>query len=357
MSCVTAVRYSVRLNGVPLESFQPTRGVCEGDPLSPYLFLFVADALSTALQQEIQGNALQELKISRHAPGISHLMFADDALLFFKADVSQARLIKNVLNRFERGTGQQLSPAKCSLLARESLDDQRKVGIREVLGVDRAEFEAKYLGLPTPEGRQKKDRFQPLRERFGKWMALWTEKHLATTAKEVLIKVVAQAIPTYTMSIFHLTGSLCEELAQGVRRYWWGAHEGVCKTHWIAWEKITRCKGRGGLGFRDFQVFNQALPAKQAWRLIEFPGSLCVRLLKAKYFPIGDILDTAFPSQVSPTWKAIAHGLELLKKGTVWRIARTGQKLKSGGINGSRGAGPLNPREVVDCADLNGFPS
>lgn len=172
MSCVTTVRYSLRLNGVPLESFQPTRGVCQGDPLSPYLFLFVADALSTALQQEIHGNALQELKISRHAPDISHLMFADDALLFFKADVLQAGLIKNVLNRFERGTGQQLSPAKCSLLARESLDDQRKVGIREVLGVDRAEFEAKYLGLPTPEGRQKKDRFQPLRERFGKWMAL-----------------------------------------------------------------------------------------------------------------------------------------------------------------------------------------
>ena len=94
------------------------------------------------------------------------------------------------------------------------------------------------------------------------------------------------------------------------------------KTHWIAWEKFTRCKGRGGLGFRDLKTFNQALLAKQAWRLIEFPDSLCAKLLKAKYFPNGDLLDTAFPTQVSPTWRAIMHGLELLKKGAIWRVGR-----------------------------------
>jgi len=116
------------------------------------------------------------------------------------------------------------------------------------------------------------------------------------------------------MSIFHLSASFCVELARGVRRYWWGDDTDSRRTHWIAWEKFTRCKGRGGLGFCDFQVFNQALLAKQAWRLIEFPDSLCAKLMKAKYFPNGDLLYTAFPSQTSPTWKAIMHGLELLKK-------------------------------------------
>ena len=98
------------------------------------------------------------------------------------------------------------------------------------------------------------------------------------------------------------------------------------RTHWIAWERFTRCKSRGGLGFRDFQVFNQALLAKQAWRLIEYPESLCAKLMKAKYFPNGDLLDTAFPSQ-SPTWKAIMHGLDLLKIGVIWRVA-DGTKIK-----------------------------
>ena len=111
MSCVTTVRYSVCLNGVPLESFQPSRGLRQGDPLSLYLFLFVADALSYALQKDVQDNIIEELKISRHAPGISHLLFADDALLFFRANAEKSSRIRNLISIFEKGTGQKLSPA------------------------------------------------------------------------------------------------------------------------------------------------------------------------------------------------------------------------------------------------------
>jgi hypothetical protein len=125
----------------------------------------------------------------------------------------QAGHIKNILNQFERGTGQLLSPAKCSVLTRESLDENRKEEIRKILGVERVEFEAKYLGLPTPDGRQKKDCFQPLRERLGKQMAAWSEKHLSAAAKEVLIKAVAQAIPTYTMSIGMAAGRVSAGMA------------------------------------------------------------------------------------------------------------------------------------------------
>jgi hypothetical protein len=83
-------------------------------------------------------------------------------------------------------------------------------------------------------------------------------------------------------------------------------------------------KGLGGVGFRDLCLFNQALLARQAWRLIQFPDSLCVRLLKAKYFQRGELIDMVFPKDASPTWRAIEHGLELLKKGSgtkvqIWR--------------------------------------
>ena len=109
----------------------------------------------------------------------------------------------------------------------------------------------------------------------------------------MLIKAIAQAVPTYIISVFQMTKGFCEELARGVRNYWWGAGDGIRKTHWIAWDKFTRSKARRGLG--DFQIFNQALLAKQAWRLLAFPESLCARLMKAIYFPNGDLLDTAFP--------------------------------------------------------------
>jgi len=97
----------------------------------------------------------------------------------------------------------------------------------------------------------------------------------------------------------------------------------------------TRSKDRGGLGFRDMKMFNQALLARQAWRLVAFTDSLCARLLKARYYPNGDLLDTAFPSVVSPTWKAIIFGLELLKKGAIWRELGTARVLKYGGMLGS----------------------
>ena len=75
MTCVSSVRYSVRFNGVLSKPFQPTRGLRQGDPLSPYLFLFVADALSIILQKEAELGRVEELRISRNAPGISHLLF------------------------------------------------------------------------------------------------------------------------------------------------------------------------------------------------------------------------------------------------------------------------------------------
>ena len=86
-------------------------------------------------------------------------------------------------------------------------------------------------------------------------------------------------------------------------------------------------KEKGGMGFRDLRLFNQALLAKQAWRLIQFPDSLCARLLKAKYYPHGNLADTAFIQNASPCWQGICHGLDLLKKGIVWRIG-VGDKVR-----------------------------
>jgi hypothetical protein len=88
----------------------------------------------------------------------------------------------------------------------------------------------------------------------------------------------------------------------------------------MAWEKFLLPKGLGGMGFHDLRLFNQALLARQAWRLLQFPDSLCSRLLKAKYFQQGELIDMIFPAGVSPTWRAIEYGLQLLKQGIIWRI-------------------------------------
>ena len=95
----------------------------------------------------------------------------------------------------------------------------------------------------------------------------------------------------------------------------------------MAWDHIIRPKAMGGLGFRDYRIFNQALLARQAWRLLINPESLCAQVLKAKYYPNGRLEDTVFTGNASSTWQAITYGLELLKKGLLWRIG-DGQKVR-----------------------------
>ena len=97
MACVMSVRFSVRFNAQLLEAFAPSCGIRQGDPLSPYLFLFVPAALSLVLQNACTRGSLLEFKVNRQAPGISHLLFADDCLLFFKGSIEQALAIKNII--------------------------------------------------------------------------------------------------------------------------------------------------------------------------------------------------------------------------------------------------------------------
>jgi hypothetical protein len=168
MSCVTTVRYTVRFNGVLLDTFQPTRGLRQGDPLSPYLFLFVADGLSKILQQGVTDRALEGLRVSRRAPEITSLLFADGSLLFFRASLEQTRWVKEALIRYCRATGQLINFDKCSILCNENKGAEVKDMLIRELNVRTVSFEAKYMGLPTPEGRMKVERFQALTERLTK---------------------------------------------------------------------------------------------------------------------------------------------------------------------------------------------
>jgi hypothetical protein len=149
MACVTTVRYSVKFNGTLLEAFSPTRGLRQGDSLFPFLFLFVTDGLSTLLQKEVEDGGISPLKVCCNAHGISHLLFADDTMMFFRANETQASRVKQVINEFELGTGKLLNPSKCSIMFSPSCSLQNQVAVRTILNVEQQVFDAKYLGLPT----------------------------------------------------------------------------------------------------------------------------------------------------------------------------------------------------------------
>jgi hypothetical protein len=125
-------------------------------------------------------------------------------MLFFRVNGEQARKVQEVLDTFVSCTGQLVNPTKCSILFAEHCPLEVTDDIRHTLHVQKVHFEPKYLGLPTPEGRMKSDRFQLVSECLGKRMMSYDVWDLSFTGKEIMIKSVAQAIPTYIMSVFQL---------------------------------------------------------------------------------------------------------------------------------------------------------
>ena len=90
---------------------------------------------------------------------------------------------------------------------------------------------------------------------------------LVTSSREILIKAVIQAIPTYTMSCFKLPKGLIREIETLIRRFWWGYRGEQRKIHWISWERLCQPKNKGGMGFKELSKFNDSLLAKQIRRL------------------------------------------------------------------------------------------
>lgn len=174
---------------------------------------------------------------------------------------------------------------KSSLFISPNVDEAKKGRLMSCLGIISVMKGEKYLGLPMILGRSKRDFFGSIKERIGKRISGWKERFLSKAGRETLIKSIAQAIPTFSMSCFLFPKIMLKEIRSMVGNFWWGQRKNERKMHWVAWNKVCRAKGKRGIRFRDLAQFNIALLAKQGWRILQDENSLVSRVLKARYFP------------------------------------------------------------------------
>lgn len=320
MACVKSVTYSVKFNSQITERFIPSRGLRQGDPLSPYLFLLVAEGLSALLSDAEERGAIEGVKVCRDAPSVSHLLFADDSLILMKADVANANTLKGILQSYCNASGQMVSEAKCSIYFSPNTSVDKRVEVCTTLNILVEALSEKYLGLPLLVGADRSDKFQYLVDRVCQLVQGWKEKTLSIGGKEVLLKVVAQALPAYAMSVFRIPKNICKGITDAIAQCWWGNDISNKKMHWFAWWKLCVPKEIEGMGFRDPHCFNLAMLGKQIWRLTEAPDSLCARVLRSKYYPDGKILKAKLKSGSSFTWQSILSGLNTFNKGAIWRV-------------------------------------
>jgi len=179
----------------------------------------------------------------------------------------------------------------------------------------------KYLGLPSMVGLSKKAILSYLNDCIWKKYQFWNTRSLSHTSKEVLIKLVTQAIPSYCMGSSLIPTSLCDELEKVMNSFYWGSQKnGRRAINWMSWDKLILHKSLRGLGFRNMEAFNLLMLIKPSWKLLSDSNSLLTRILKDKYFPRRDLLDTSLghnPSYIMRNLWSTQSSLTLKHK---WKI-------------------------------------
>jgi hypothetical protein len=153
MKCVESVRFSVRVNGHFSEMFLPTGGIRQGDPLSPYLFLLCAEGLSCMLKYAGPNYLAKGIRVGIHAPWVSHLLFADDCLLFTQASANGARRLMEILQAYQTSSGQMVNMMKSAIFFSANCQDEVKHEVKQITGIVAEALSEKYLGLSTAVGR------------------------------------------------------------------------------------------------------------------------------------------------------------------------------------------------------------
>jgi hypothetical protein len=219
MQCVKSVSYSVLINGTPYGRITPTRGIRQGDPLSPYLFLLCAEGLSSLLGKAEEEGLISGVPVAARGYKLSHLLFADDSLLFCRANSMEWDNVMNLLMKYEKVSGQKLNSQKTSIFYSRNTGADFKEFISASAGLQASSNLDKYLGLLALIGRSKTRSFADIRGRVHKRLEGWKEKFRSEAGREILIKAVIQAIPTYSMSIFKLPKALCRSLNSMMNRF------------------------------------------------------------------------------------------------------------------------------------------
>lgn len=245
MKCITTVSYSFLINNVVAGSVSPQRGIRQGDPLSPYIFILCGEVLSGLCKRAQINGSMAGIRVSRNSPRINHLLFADDTMFFTRTDPQSCTTLMNILHSYESASGQMINAAKSSISFSSKTSPDVRLRVKQHLRIDKEGGVGKYLGLPEHFGRKKKDLFTSIVDKMQQRAQSWSTRFLSMAGKATMLQAVLSPIPNHAMSCFELPVSLCKRIQSVLTRFWWDSKEGEKKVCWVSWEKLTLPKSSG----------------------------------------------------------------------------------------------------------------
>lgn len=259
---ISTVKYSVLTNGSLVGFFSPQRGLRQGDPLSPFLFILAMEGLSRMLDKAKQLQWLKGFDIGRDREvNISHL---HNTLIFCEADREQVLYLNLTLLIFEAVSGLHINMLKSVIYpVNEVQNIEEQAGI---LGCNTGTFPTTYLGLPLGAKYKAEGIWSRVIEKFEKRLASWQMQYLSMGGRLTLINSVLDNIPTYSMSLYPITSKALKQLDKIQRNFLWEGNISSHKFHLVKWDKVLLPKSLGGLDIRDLALHNQCLLMKWLWR-------------------------------------------------------------------------------------------
>lgn len=273
-ACVCTPSFTVGYNGAINGYFKGTRGLRQGDPLSPYLFVIALNNLSLMLKQ-----AAQERKFGYHLKcaktKMTHLCFADDLLIFIDGSLESVQAVLQVLKEFELRSGLAMSMHKTSFFA-SGLSVEETGAIQFSTGMPLGSLPIRYLGVPLVTKKLSLLNCEVLLQQIKSKFSSWSSKALSFAGRLLLIKTVIAGINTFWCSTFILPKACVTRINSLCGVFLWKGNIESHNSARVSWETVTKPKQEGGLGIKDLSLWNKACCLKLIWLLFFQSGSIWV---------------------------------------------------------------------------------
>ncbi|XP_062088587.1 uncharacterized protein LOC133795153 [Humulus lupulus] len=306
MLCLKDSSYSILMNGRVQGCFTGRRGLKQGDPISPLLFVLVMEFFTRMLIHATQNRDFKFHPRCRRLKLVS-LCFADDLVIFCKGNNASVQIIQQCFKDFSAASGLTANLEKSRVYFGGLTETETKIILKD-LHFAEGEFPLKYLGVPLRPTKWRVGDCANIIQKIQLKLHHWSNRHLSFAGKAQLIHSVLLGIRAFWMSIFLLPKSVINEIDHLCRRFLWGTsrwNENRSKFHITAWDQVCLPKHLGGIGFRDGTKWNMVLLAKYIWAVSTKQDILWVKWVDVVYLKGQSIWDYNLQTDVSWYWRKL----------------------------------------------------